>query len=120
MTDVVDLKQLPFRKLELQRNDYLKTEGSIDTHIYLVESGSLKVFIVEDEAEQVIRFGYKGSILVLLDSYLTGRPSAFYVQAIKKCKIRVIKKEHVLQGMEATSYQKWWIEVLENLVLQQM
>ena len=68
----------------LQRNEYLRTPGSIDTSIYLVESGSLKVYMVDDDdEEQIIRFGYKGNILVVLDSFLTGRPSSFYIQAIK-------------------------------------
>lgn len=117
---MVDFSQLPYKRLELQRNDYLKMPGSTDTPIYLVESGSLKVFVVDGEEEQIIRFGYKGNILVALDSYLTGRPSAFYIQAIKKSRIRVITKEIVMHGLTEASYQKWWIEVLENLVLQQM
>jgi CRP-like cAMP-binding protein len=120
MADFIDLKQLPFKQLELLRNDYLKTKGSIDTNIYLVESGSLKVFVVQDEEEQVIRFGYKGSILVSLDSFLTGQPSAFYIQAIKKSRIKVISKEELTTLVKHDHYQKWWIEVLENLVLQQM
>ena len=41
-------------------------------------------------------------------------------QAIKKSRIRVITKEIVLNDLAADVYQKWWIEVLENLVLQQM
>ena len=117
---MVDFSQFPYKRLELQRNDYLQVPGSTNTPIYLVESGSLKVFVVDGEEEQIIRFGYKGNILVALDSYLTGRPSAFYIQAIKKSRIRVITKEIVLNDLAADLYQKWWIEVLENLVLQQM
>ncbi|HRD06154.1 MAG: Crp/Fnr family transcriptional regulator [Saprospiraceae bacterium] len=120
MADFVDFLQLPYKQLVLQRNEYLRTPGSIDTSIYLVESGSLKVYVVDDDEEQIIRFGYKGNILVVLDSFLTGRPSSFYIQAIKRCKIRIIAKEMVFDGLDPNVYQKWWIGVLENLVLQQM
>ncbi len=116
----MELNKLAHKTITLKRNEFLRQQGSIDTSIYLVESGSLKVFMLEGGEEQMIRFGYKGSILVALDCYLSGRPSMFSIQAIKKTVVRVVSKETLLNGMDDEQYQNWWIGVLEQLVLQQM
>lgn len=116
----MELNKLAHKTITLKRNDFLRQQGSVDSSIYFVESGSLKVFILEGGEEQIIRFGYKGNFLVALDCYLSGRPSVFAIQAIKKAVVRVVSKETWLDGMEGEHYQKWWIGVLEQLVLQQM
>lgn len=109
------------RSITVERGDFLKKGGSIDTNIYLVENGSLYVFIMDGEEERIIRFGYKGNIIVSLDSFLTGKPSGFYIQAIKKTKLSIATKEaflHFMQQSEAG--QKLQVSILEGLVLQQI
>ena len=81
MTELIALSD---KTITIDRNEYLKVKGSIDTNIYYVESGSLRVFVLDDFEEQIIRFGYKENLIVSLDSFLTGKPSVFFIQAIKK------------------------------------
>jgi len=112
---------LPHSVIMLERNEYLKVKGSADTNIYFIESGSLRAFVLDDCEEQIIRFGYTGNIIVSLDSFLTERPSDFYIQAIKKCELKVITKRDFKLFLDRDkSHQSWWISVLEELVLQQM
>lgn len=112
---------LPYHIITLERNEYLKVKGSIDTNIYFIESGSLRVFVLDDCEEQIVRFGYTGNIIVSLDSFLTERPSDFYIQAIKKCELKVITKTDFEQFLHAEqAHQDWWRSILEELVLQQM
>lgn len=35
-------------RISLQRNEFLKVKGSVDTNVYFVESGSLRVFVLDD------------------------------------------------------------------------
>ncbi|MCH5683548.1 hypothetical protein LWM68_04260 [Niabella sp. W65] len=72
------------RSVALERGDFLKKAGSVDTQIYYVEEGAVYAFIVDEDEERIVRFGYKDNIIVSLDSFLTERPSDFYIQAIKK------------------------------------
>lgn len=81
MTEIKDLSE---KTLVLERNQYLKVKGSIDTNIYFVESGSLRIFVSDDYEEQIIRFGYENDLIASLDSFLTEKPSDFCIQAIKK------------------------------------
>lgn len=106
--------------ITLNRNGYLKEGGSIDTNVYYIESGSIKVFVLDEGEEQIIRFGYKNNLVVSLDSFLTGKPSAFYIQAIKKTVVKVVTKAQMDNFLQQDANRNWWISVLENLVIQQM
>lgn len=77
-------------KITLQRGEFLSTAGCIDTNIYFVESGSLKVYILDDGEERIVRFGYQNNIVVSLDSFFTKNPSEFYFQALKKTTASVL------------------------------
>lgn len=109
------------KKITIERNDFLTVEGKIDTNIYFIAQGSLRIYMVDNEEERNTRFGYKGNLITCLDSYLTGEPTSFYVQAIKKCELYVISKKNwtsfLLQNSE---WMKLWIEIMEDLVLQQI
>jgi len=116
-----ELKKLAGESLIVQRNSYLKVEGSIDTNIYYVEQGSLRVFVVDDSNEHIIRFGYKGDLLVSLDSFISEKPSEFFIQAIKKSELKVISKKVFKEFVnQSEGYLQWWISVLEGLILQQI
>nr|WP_314499770.1 Crp/Fnr family transcriptional regulator [uncultured Chryseobacterium sp.] len=109
------------QKRKLARNEYLKIAGSIDTNIYFVEDGSLRIFIMDENEERVIRFGYTGNILVSLDSFLSEKPSEFYIQAIKKTEMRIASKNDLYNFIHSTGENlKFWNAILEDVVLQQI
>ena len=115
-----EIAELSDKKITIGRNEFLKVKGSIDTNLYYVESGSLRIFVLDDYEEQTIRFGYKENLIVSLDSFLTGKPSDLYIQAIKKTVVKVVTKEQIDKYLENGNNQNLWIKILENLVVQQM
>lgn len=117
MKEIIELSD---KEITIDRNKFLKVKGSIDTNLYYVESGSLRIFVLDDYEEQTIRFGYKENLIVSLDSFLTGKPSNLYIQAIKKTVIRVVTKEQIGKFLEIEHNRNLWTKILENLVLQQM
>ena len=80
------------KTIRLKRNELLKEENSIDTNIYYIKDGSLKVSVFINNGEQIIRFGYQNNFVVALDSFLTYKPSPLYIQAIKQCEVLVVPK----------------------------
>lgn len=109
------------KEIILERNDYLKTKGSIDTNLYLVTKGSLRIFVIDAHEEHTIRFGYKNNLIAALDSFLNEKPSDFYIQALKKTKVKVISKQNYYTFIESSSAnKKLWLNILERFVLQQM
>lgn len=115
-----ELVELSGKTITIDRNEFLKVKGSVDTNVYYVESGSLRVFVLDDYEEQTIRFGYKENLIVSLDSFLTGKPSDLFIQAIKKTVIKVITKTQIETFWEMERNRNLWTKILENLVLQQM
>jgi len=117
MKEIVELSE---KTITIDRNEFLKIKGSIDTNIYYVESGSLRIFILDDYEEQTIRFGYKDNIIVSLDSFFAGKPSDLFIQAIKKTVIKVVTKQQIDKFLETESNRNLWTKILENLIIQQM
>lgn len=107
--------------IELKRNEYLVKEGAIHTNLYFVISGSIRVFIEDEIEEHTIRFGYQNSMITALDSFLTDEPTSFYIQAIKKCTLKVISKKTYMDFINSKEeYQELWKKMLENFVYQQI
>jgi CRP-like cAMP-binding protein len=117
MNEIIELSN---KSVTIGRNEFLKVKGSIDRNIYYVESGSLRIFISDEYEEQSIRFGYKGNLIVALDSFLTGKPSELYIQAIKRTTIKIISKQQIDTFLLTETNRNFWINILENLVVQQM
>lgn len=111
-----------FKKTKIiERHSFLSLENDVDTNIYFIESGSLRLFIKDEYEERIIRFGYTGNIIVSLDSFLSGQPSSFYIQAIKKSKIKVASKQDFYKFINSSDENlKLWTIILEDLVLQQI
>jgi len=115
-----ELVELSEKTVILDRNAFLNNKGNIDINIYYIESGSVRIFVVDNDVEQIVRFGYKGNLIVSLDSFLTGKPTNFFIQAIKKTIVKVITKQHLELFLKSEANKSLWIPVLENLILQQM
>lgn len=119
--NLIEQNDLIEKTLMIERNAFLKVKGSIDTNIYLIEEGSLRIFVLDDYEERIIRFGYKDNIIVSLDSFLTESPSDFYIQAIKKTGVKVIPKKSFMAFINKNEeHLKLWIKILEDLILQQI
>lgn len=117
MEEIVTLSR---KTITLYRNELLQTAGNIDRNLYYVEAGSVRLFITENEEEQIVRFGYRGNLIVLLDSFLTNQPSLFYIQAIKKTSLKIITREQLDEFLTTKPDHFLWTKMLEDLALQQL
>lgn len=121
LIEEINSQNLWNKELKLGRNEYLKVKGSIDTNLYLVVNGSLRVFVLDEYEEHTIRFGYKDNLMAGLDSFINEKPSDLYIQALKKTTLKVIGKTEFMNLVSSSSKNtKTWLAVLENFVLQQM
>ena len=113
--------EVPFRKIELKRNEFLKVKGSVDTNLYHINEGTLRIFMEDEFEEHTIRLGYAGNFIAALDSFISDEPSDLYIQALKKCSVTVYKKSDYkafLNGSaEATAL---WQTMNEWLIYQQL
>lgn len=109
------------KSVVLERNQYLVEHGAVEKKLYYVVSGSLKVCMQDGKEEHIVRFGYQGDFITALDSFISGKPSDFYIQAIKRTEVKVISKAAYLSFVELNpANRQLWQDMLEQLVLQQL
>lgn len=117
----IENEKLWTKHMVLKRNEYLKVSGTTDTNLYYIVSGSLKISIISEYEEHIIRFGYKNNLITSLDSFITEKPSDFSIQAIKKTELKVIPKSIYIDFINQSRENKMlWDTILEQLILQQM
>jgi CRP-like cAMP-binding protein len=105
----------------LTRNEFLVRENDLNSKMYLVVDGSLRVFIEDEIEEHTIRFGYQDSLITALDTFLTDKPTSFYIQALKKCRLKLISKKKYTQLMNSCEeYKELWQQLLKSFVYQQI
>ena len=118
---LLDTKGKVSKSVVYKRGEFLEQAGEAASTIYFIESGSLKIYLQNDDSEQIIRFGYENDLVVSLDSFLSNEKSDFTIQTIKESKIRRISKADFFEVIYSEEkYLKLWIAILENLVQQQM
>jgi len=117
----IDAENLWSEKIILERNEYLQVAGNVDTTVYFVKSGSLRMYVVDEYDEHIIRFGYSGNLFVSLDSFLTEKPSNYYIQAIKKSELWGINKQRLKSLIDSSEKLKEiWNNILEQIIVQQL
>lgn len=103
------------------KGDTLIREGDVEKNIYQVTNGLVRVFLLSEFEEQTIRFGYQGSIINSLSSFITGKPSEFYIDAIRKTTVRMVTREQLLTLInESDENRQQYIHTIEMAVTQQI
>ena len=119
--DEIQSQRIWFKELTLNRGEYLKVEGTVDTNLYLIDEGSLRFFISNDEDIKTIRFGYGGELVAALDSYISSNPSPLNIQSIRKTTLKVIRKSAFTELIGSNDKLKTaWEEILGLLILECM
>ncbi len=108
-------------ELTLKRHEMLKTAGTINTDVYFVLEGSIRAYVNDGDDEHVIRFGYRNDLITALDCFISMKPSELCLQAIKKTRVLVLKRESFRAFMMANEDRmKFWLMSLEQLVFDQL
>ncbi len=103
------------------KGQYLLRAGEIEKNLYFIASGAVRIFLPSAHEEHTIRLGYEGSIINSLASFLSGQPSEFYVDAIRKTTVNVITKEQIATISQADPDSlKAYNKLLETVIVQQM
>lgn len=96
-------------------------EGQIERDVYYIASGAVRVIYLSEFEEQTIRFGYEGSIINSLSSFLKETPSEFFIEAMRKTQLRIIPKESFFALVhESPDNLRQYAAMLETVITQQI
>ncbi|MFK8104495.1 MAG: Crp/Fnr family transcriptional regulator [Saprospiraceae bacterium] len=117
----LDAAQVWQKEICLARNQFLKVKGSIDTNLYFILSGSVRIFFEDEYEDQTLRLGYTHNFIAALDSFISEQASELYIQVLKKCTLRVTTKARFMEFLaQDPSHLVLWQKILEQLIYQQM
>ncbi|MEQ8364500.1 MAG: Crp/Fnr family transcriptional regulator [Cyclobacteriaceae bacterium] len=121
LKNAINAQNLWAKEIALKRNEYLIRSGATERYLYFVEEGTIRAFIEEAGEEQEIRFGYPGSVFTALDSFFSGQPTRFNLQALKQCRLRAVEKvafNNLMESSEENS--RLYLLLLRGFVVQQI
>lgn len=102
------------------RNEFLTVPGEVDTNIYYIEEGSLRVCLRPETDDITIRFGYPGNFFGALDSVLAEMPTRFGIKAIKRSRVKVIGRERFMAFLHAhEEHMQLWNQMLVGVIIDQ-
>lgn len=118
LLQVID--KIPTQK-NFVRGDFLLEKGATERNLYFVEKGAVRVFLMNDAEEQTIRLGYKGYFINSFASFVTEKPSDFYIDVIRKSTIKIIPKSYLeALANENLENLRLYATFLEMMVVQQL
>jgi CRP/FNR family transcriptional regulator, anaerobic regulatory protein len=105
----------------IKKGDFLIRAGEVEKHLYYIEDGAVMAIYSTDDEDLTIRFGYDGSFINSLASFLNGTPSEYMISAIKSTKLRQISKEGLMQFIHSSEVlMQGYQDLLQVLITQQM
>jgi len=121
LQQLINLFEEKNNKKVLEKGNFLIQEGQTETNIYYIKKGAVRVFHLTDAEEQTIRFGYDGSIINSLSSFIQESPSEFYIDAVRKSTVLVLSKNDLTELVNVTvENTKAYNTFLEVVITQQI
>jgi CRP-like cAMP-binding protein len=106
------------KRVQLNRYGFLIRQGQVEQGLYLVMSGALRIYYPLPDEEICVGFGYPQTLLVSFPSFVEGKPSAYYIQALKKSELLGISKSDFMRLMEERpNIRRFWYEQLEKALV---
>jgi CRP-like cAMP-binding protein len=78
--------------VQLKRNDFLVSKGQVETNLYYVMSGSMRIFYPVKDEEIVAGFAYDHNLICSYPSFIRQQPSDYAIQALTTTKLKFIKR----------------------------
>lgn len=86
------LATLPFSK-KIKKGDHILNAGDINKHIFYVQSGLFRVYLLNDDKEVNTWFVQEGEFITSLKSFHKEIPTNEYIQALEDSVILAIRKD---------------------------
>jgi CRP-like cAMP-binding protein len=107
-----------FQIKEHNQKDFLVEAGTVAKYFYLVISGVQAIYLIDQKGNKVVLgFSFDGSVSGVYDSFLSQKPSSYFLEALTPSKLIAIskKKYDELFILFPEMYQ-WRVRFMENIL----
>lgn len=82
-----------FKEIHVSKNQIIINLDSSVNDLYFIENGLIRTFYIDDKGNEITFDFYKnGEFITLLDSFLHGKSSQFFVESLQPCTLFKISK----------------------------
>jgi CRP-like cAMP-binding protein len=102
----------------INRNAFLISHGEIETNLYYVEEGAMRIFFPHDDEEICVGFAYADSLICSYPSFIDNKPSQYFIQALSKTKVISINRNSFYQLFDRfPKIERCWRMIEEQALL---
>jgi CRP-like cAMP-binding protein len=110
-----------FEKRIIKKNELLLNEGEICKDLVFVQEGCLRLYYVENEIEVSVWFAFKNSSAIDIYSFISERPSVYFLQAIEDSEILYLPKTELNELYQShpkmqEMMRNFWEDAVLNLI----
>ena len=88
-----DISSKFFIQKKLRKHQFLLNEGEVCRHIGFVNSGCLREYTIDNKGtEHIIQFAIDSWWVSDLDSFLSGMPAKYYIDALQNSEVLLLEK----------------------------
>ncbi|QNM86117.1 Crp/Fnr family transcriptional regulator [Polaribacter pectinis] len=107
------------KKINVKKGDVLQRKGDISNRVYIVESGLLRSYTIDDKGkEHVYMFGPENWLVT--DNCEPNTPSQLFIDAIENSIINVTSKEELLKGSPDLKALLKRLNIMQNRIIMLM
>ncbi|WP_167855645.1 Crp/Fnr family transcriptional regulator [Hymenobacter fodinae] len=106
------------KEVQLPRGEFLIRPGQAEHTLYFVHTGLLRIYFPTGAEEICVGFGYESSLICSFPSFVTGQPSEYGIQALRRSELLGISRTDFMAFVEQNAnFARFWRAELErNLV----
>lgn len=110
-----------FTQKKVAKNEYLLRQGEPCTDLVFVQKGCLRLYYLVKDIEVSVWFAFPQSSAIEINSFISGQPSNYFLQAIEPGEIYVLPKKELeqLYNIEPKMQEmmrNFWEDVILNLL----
>lgn len=110
-----------FKPKELKKNEFLLEEGKICKDLVFVKNGCLRLYYVDKDVEISVWFAFENSSAIDIYSFISEKPSNYFLQAIEDSEILYLPKSELLKLYKShpkmqEMMRNFWEDAVLNLI----
>jgi CRP-like cAMP-binding protein len=116
-------KLLPMwsKYMAFKNQDFIIREGQKEQYIYLMLSGTARIYILNETSETCVGFLYEGNLFSAFDSLVSGQGSAYYIQTLSKSEVLAVSRSDFYTLLDKEpELERFWRILLERILLSRM
>ena len=86
------LKSLWGNNSTLRRNDFLIAKGQVESKLFFVGEGAMRIYYPHNDEEICVGFAHTGNLICSYPSFIKNLPSEYFIQALTQTKVIAINR----------------------------